>query len=275
MKPVKLAAHRGFSTFYPENTMRAFAEAVKLDIDMLEIDLHMTKDGEIVMMHDHTIDRTTDGSGLIREKTLAEMKALDAGSWKGEEFTGEKVPTFREFLEFMKDYPQLEINVELKDYPRDSGDFAFESCDKAIAMIEEYGISDRIYINTWSGELLLYIARKYNGKYRLHGYYPFFLNHGNVDVTPEEFYSYCHCVCLFNVRGVKNGKKVWCKDLVMNKKHFDKVKQYGCEPWVCFNPDTLSRIRRSFKNGAVGFTCNDPVLAGKFLDKSEARPLGK
>ena len=128
MNTVKLAAHRGFSAKFPENTLLAMREAVKLDIDMLEIDLHMTKDGEIILMHDHLVDRTSDGTGLIREKTFAEMRTLDVGAWKGEEFAGERVPTFREFLEFFKEYPELEVNVELKDYPGHSGDFAYESC---------------------------------------------------------------------------------------------------------------------------------------------------
>ena len=100
---IPVAAHRGNSKYFPENTMSAFRSAVALEPDMLEIDIQMTKDGEIVMMHDHTVDRTTDGTGLIREKTLEEIRRLDAGSWKGEEFRGEKVPTFVEFLKFMQD----------------------------------------------------------------------------------------------------------------------------------------------------------------------------
>ena len=96
--PISVAAHRGNSKYCPENTLAAFKSAMDLDPDMLEIDLHMTKDGEIIMMHDHTVDRTTNGSGLIREKTLAQMQALDAGSWKGEAFRGEKVPTFAELI---------------------------------------------------------------------------------------------------------------------------------------------------------------------------------
>ncbi|MBQ3956828.1 MAG: hypothetical protein II680_13145 [Clostridia bacterium] len=67
--PVSVAAHRGNAKFFPENTMAGFRNAVTLRPDMIELDLHMTADGEIVMMHDHRVDRTTDGKGLIREKT--------------------------------------------------------------------------------------------------------------------------------------------------------------------------------------------------------------
>ncbi|MBQ6876614.1 MAG: glycerophosphodiester phosphodiesterase, partial [Lachnospiraceae bacterium] len=81
---IPVAAHRGNSRYFPENTLCAFRSAIELGVDMVEFDLHMTKDGVLIVMHDHMVDRTTDGTGLIREKTLAEIKALDAGSWKGE-----------------------------------------------------------------------------------------------------------------------------------------------------------------------------------------------
>ena len=74
MKKIQLAAHRGFSECYPENTMIAFREALKLDIDMVETDVHMTRDGVLVLMHDHDLARTTDKQGLIREMDFAEVE---------------------------------------------------------------------------------------------------------------------------------------------------------------------------------------------------------
>lgn len=99
---IPVAAHRGNSKYFPENTMVSFQSAAVLEPDMIETDIHMTKDGELILMHDHAVDRTTNGAGLIREKTLREIRALDAGLWKGEKFKGEHVPTFEEFLEFLK-----------------------------------------------------------------------------------------------------------------------------------------------------------------------------
>lgn len=271
MHKVKLAAHRGFSQYYPENTMLAMREALKLDVDMLEIDLHMTSDGEIVLMHDHIVDRTTNGTGYIREKTLAEMRALDAGSWMDAKFAGEKVPTFREFLELLKDYPQMEVNVELKDYPEITGQFALDSCDKSLAMLEEYGMADRIYINSWSGELLTYISEKYNGRYRLHGYYPMYLNGGNFD--KDRYFSRMFCVCLFNQVLDENGKRVRLPDKVMAKEHFEFVQSQGVEPWVFYAPDNEEFLTRAIAYGAVGVTSNDPVFSGKVLDKLGVRKL--
>jgi len=268
MGSFKLAAHRGFSEFFPENTMLAMREAVKQDIDMVETDVHMTADGELVLMHDHTVDRTTNGTGLVREKTLAQMLELDAGSWKGSEFSGEKVPTFREFLDFMAQYPELEINVELKDYPHLCGDFAFISCDKTLAMLEEYHMTDRIYINCWSGEILSYIAEKYQGKYRLHGYYPMFLNSGKFD--KNTYYEKMFCICLFNRELQPDGSIVRLAEPLMAPEHYAFIKEQGVEPWIFIKP-TEEYLKKAIEYGAVALTANDVRLSAEILYKIGAR----
>ena len=250
---VRVAAHRGNSRWFPENTLPAFESAFTLPVDQMEIDLHMTKDGEIVMIHDHTVDRTTDGTGLVREKTLEEIRALDAGSWKGEQFRGEKIPLFREFLELVKDYPEMTVNVELKDYPREEDpEWAKVSADKAIAMIEEYGMGDRIWINCWSGELLEYVDAKYNHKYRLHGYFPFSLLHGKWSRHP---YEYMHCLCLF-------GSK---EKPVLPVMFFDDAKAHGVEPWGHYPGDEIEYYEESVNNGVMLLTCNDPAKCLEYL----------
>ncbi len=161
---IPVAAHRGNSEYFPENTMPAFESALELDIDMIETDIHMTKDGELIIIHDHSVDRCTDGKGLVMDLTLSEIRALDAGSWKGEEFKGAKVPTFREFLELVQSRKDLMFNIELKDYPHLQGDRAYESCDKVIAMLEEFDMADRCVITSFSGRLLEYVDEKYGQK---------------------------------------------------------------------------------------------------------------
>ncbi len=250
--PIPVAAHRGNAKYFPENTMIAFRSAAALDPDMIETDLHMTSDGVIIVMHDHKVDRTTDGEGLIREKTLAEMKTLDAGSWKGEEFRGERVPTFEEFLEFFKDYPEMLFNIELKDYPSDSGDFAYESANKAIAMMDAYGITERSVINTWSGELNEYLVEKYGDRVRIHAYSP----QEKMGRNQKRYvYDYAYCVCLF---GVKEAP-------VVEKYKFDHAKSYGVEPWVYYSVDTPEAYEKSIENGAMLFTSNDPAWAMQYL----------
>ncbi len=95
-------AHRGSSGNAPENTLVSFRKAIEMGADFIELDIHLSKDGELIVMHDETVNRTTNGKGKIRELTLAEIKGLDAGSWFNEEFKGVVVPTLGEVLELTK-----------------------------------------------------------------------------------------------------------------------------------------------------------------------------
>jgi glycerophosphoryl diester phosphodiesterase len=100
---VVLVAHRGLAPGLPENTLAAFQDVVSRGVRVIEVDLRGTADGEVVVMHDETVDRTTDGVGDVTTLTLAEVKALDAGSYAGAEFAGERVPTYEEALAFAQD----------------------------------------------------------------------------------------------------------------------------------------------------------------------------
>jgi len=113
-----IIAHRGASGLAPENTLASVQEALKIGARMIEIDIHTTKDGEIVVMHDADVSRTTNGVGLISQMTLEEIRSLDAGSWFGAKFSGEKVPTLDEVLRTVKG--KADLCVEVKDAnPRD------------------------------------------------------------------------------------------------------------------------------------------------------------
>jgi glycerophosphoryl diester phosphodiesterase len=107
-----LCAHRGAMTSHPENTLSAFKEAIQLGAHMIELDVRLTKDQKLVILHDATVDRTTDGSSTLADLTLAEVKSLDAGSWKSAEFKDEKIPTFAEALAVMPD--NIWLNIHLK-----------------------------------------------------------------------------------------------------------------------------------------------------------------
>ncbi len=109
-----IIAHRGASAAAPENTLAAFTLAVALGADGIELDVKLSKDGVPVIMHDLTVDRTTDGHGRVADLTLAELKKLDAGAKKDARFAGERVPTLAEVFEAVAD--KLWINVELTNY---------------------------------------------------------------------------------------------------------------------------------------------------------------
>lgn len=100
--PVRgLCAHRGASETHPENTIPAFMEAIAAGAQMIEFDIQLTKDSAMVIMHDETVDRTTNGTGKVSELTLHYIRQLDAGVKKGVQFTGTRVPTFEEVLAIM------------------------------------------------------------------------------------------------------------------------------------------------------------------------------
>jgi glycerophosphoryl diester phosphodiesterase len=92
-------AHRGASALAPENTMAAFEKAVELGADALELDLYVSRDGELVVIHDDTLDRTTDGCGPVHQRSLGELMTLDAGRWFGEGFAGQRIPTLAQVLD--------------------------------------------------------------------------------------------------------------------------------------------------------------------------------
>ncbi|MFC4076866.1 glycerophosphodiester phosphodiesterase [Salinithrix halophila] len=106
-------AHRGASGYAPENTLAAFDKAVKMRADYFELDVQRTKDGHLVLMHDNTVDRTTNGSGEVKDLTLKEIRQLDAGSWFSSQYAGEKVPTLEEVLDRYR-YQPINILIELK-----------------------------------------------------------------------------------------------------------------------------------------------------------------
>lgn len=145
----KIFAHRGSSGTHPENTITAFKEAVRLGVDGIELDIQLTKDGELVVIHDYTLDRTTDGTGKILDYTVEELKAFDAGSKFSPEFAGETIPTFREVLALLQD-TDIELNIEIKKPVKE--DTGIEK--KMIQELEEYQYSNRSIISSFNHDSL-------------------------------------------------------------------------------------------------------------------------
>jgi len=138
-------AHRGFSGVYPENTMLAFRKAIELGVDGIELDVHLTKDGEIVIIHDETVDRTAGVPGRIAEMTLEEVLKVDVSYVKGDQFGFCGIPTLREYFELVKDLPLI-TNIELK-----TNIIEYEGIEqKVYDMIKEFGLSDRVIISSFN-----------------------------------------------------------------------------------------------------------------------------
>jgi glycerophosphoryl diester phosphodiesterase len=110
--PFMVIAHRGASSYAPENTLAAFDLALQMGARHIELDVDLTSDGHIVVIHDDTVDRTTSGSGPVTSHTLAALQGFDAGSWFGARFAGERIPTFDEVLARYKG--RAHIHTEIK-----------------------------------------------------------------------------------------------------------------------------------------------------------------
>jgi len=136
--------HRGASKAAPENTLAAFQKAREMGADGVELDVMLCEDGEVVVMHDYTVDRTTNGHGQVKDLTLAQLKALDAGSWFGAQFAGERVPTLREVCVWAGQ--EMLLNIELKSV--DLGGSELER--KTIALVHEYGLEGRVVLSSFN-----------------------------------------------------------------------------------------------------------------------------
>jgi len=132
-------AHRGASSYAPENTFAAFDLAIEMGARHLELDVHFSSDGHLVVIHDDTVDRTTDGSGPVTSRSLAALSALDAGAWFDPRFKGERIPTLGAVLER---YWGAHLHVELKGH---SAGLA----QRAVDMVRSSGIATNVTITSF------------------------------------------------------------------------------------------------------------------------------
>jgi glycerophosphoryl diester phosphodiesterase len=135
-----ISAHRGFSAKAPENTLAALEAALEAGADVAEVDLRMTRDGHLVLMHDRSVDRTTGGRGRVSDLTLDEVRRLDAGAWFAPEFAGVAVPTLEEALRWSKG--RLGFLLELKNYPERQTAFL----SQVIRTIEQCAAEDFVLV---------------------------------------------------------------------------------------------------------------------------------
>jgi len=143
-KPL-IIAHRGSSSTAPENTIAAFRQAIIDRTDAIELDVHLTKDSEVVVIHDERLTRTTNGSGFVRKHTLTDIKKLDAGSWFQNKFAGETILTLEDvFVEYRN---KIGINVEIKTESMRRQNMLI--VDKCVALIESYNLTKSILVSSF------------------------------------------------------------------------------------------------------------------------------
>lgn len=148
-------AHRGVSAHYPENTIAAFVAASKLAIAGIELDVHLTADRELVVIHDETIDRTSNGFGYVKDYTLQELRAFDFGSWFSPEFEGESIPTLGDILELFAG-TNHRINIELK-----TDIFPYNGIEAlVIKEVAAYQMTERVIISSFNHESIQIVSQR-------------------------------------------------------------------------------------------------------------------
>jgi glycerophosphoryl diester phosphodiesterase len=144
-------AHRGASARAPENTLAAFRLAREFRADGVELDVALTADGVPVLLHDDTVDRTTDGSGMLSALTLEEVKRLDAGQWKGPEYSGERIPTLDEALAELQG---MIVNIEIKP----AADVE-PVARLVVDLVRKHGIASTAIISSFAWEAIEAVGR--------------------------------------------------------------------------------------------------------------------
>lgn len=147
-RPTKVIGHRGASNLAPENTLAAFELAFMLTLDGVELDIQRSVDGELIVFHDEDLSRTTNGTGWVGEKTLAELQTLDAGGWFDLRYEGESIPTLSEVFELMR-VNEMTLFLELKD-PHFYPDIEIEVAN----IIREYQFENRVQVRSFDHEAL-------------------------------------------------------------------------------------------------------------------------
>ncbi len=147
-----LIAHRGDNRNFPENTLAAFEGALAAGADMVELDVALSADGRPVVIHDDTLDRTTSGAGRVSARTLAEIEALDAGSWFSPRFSGERAPTLEAVFRRMGG--RIRINVEIKkEAAKTAGPFP-DVCGQVAGLIRQHGLAGSVLVSCFDDAVL-------------------------------------------------------------------------------------------------------------------------
>lgn len=242
MKDTLVIAHRGFSGLYPENTMLAFKKAKEAGAHGIELDIHLTKDGEIIICHDEDIKRTSNGEGLIKDMTIKEIQeyeflnSMDFASYPKEDITA---PSLNDFLAWLKD-TELFVNIEIKN-----NIFRYQGIvKKTLDLVEKYNLKDRVIISSFNhhtirevkdldGEIecgflnssSLLNPGKYCKDHRAEYYHPLFISLDEEDL-----------------KDLKENNILINTWTVNEKDHMEKVLKMGVNSIITNFPDLLLKL---------------------------------
>ena len=235
-------AHRGASYHAPENTLSAFQLARDMGADGIELDVQLSHDGTAVVIHDATVDRTTDGFGAVADLTLAELKELDAGSWVSSDFAGERIPTLTEVFEAVGQ--DLLLNLELKVMVSEPTGLE----EVVVSLIAHYGMEGRVLISSFNPLALQRVRRA-------HPHIPLALLYG-ASLPGAELERW--------VQDLQPLAALHPEHRLVNATHLAWAREHNCRvnTWTVDEP---KEMRRLLALGVEGLITNRPDLLGVIL----------
>lgn len=245
MAQCNIITHRGANKYAPQNTLPAFKRAVEIGTDGFETDVHLTKDGKVVLCHNYSIDETSDGKGNISDMVLDELKRYDFGSYFNPKYKDTEIPTLAEFLEFVQTTDIKVLNIEIKPPQNKS----MKVVEETLKIVNEYDLIDRLLISSFSPEVLR-TAKALESKCKTG-----FLYSPKSPTTPTMFW-----------RATEYAKNLKCDALhpyflFVNEKYVKEAHDAGImvNPWTVNNPDFIHKM---FKYGVDGIISDLPDITG-------------
>jgi glycerophosphoryl diester phosphodiesterase len=247
---IKIIAHRGAPKIAPENTLPAIKAALEIGVDMIEIDVHQTKDHYLVVIHNEKVDKTTNGRGYVREMTLDEIKSLDAGSWFDTGFAGTTVPTLQEVFEIMDDTTRLLIEIK-KGSP-----FYPDIEARVLEAVEAHDFRDRVLIKSFERHVVEY-----------------FHNHAPDIPAGKSFAYHIPFLGLIIDRGLRCGSVYSYKAdflhphrLTASQRHIGKAREAGYKVFV-WDVHTEERMRKFIERGVHAIETDYPDVLKRILEE--------
>ena len=250
-------AHRGASGTHPENTLIAVQAGINKGADMIEIDVHMSSDGEAIVIHDATLERTTNGEGEVKDFTTAELQTLDAGSWFDSTFEGEKLPSLAEVLQLVNGQKQLLIELKQGKAGRYEG---LEQ--RCIELVNQHNARSWVILQSFESETVDEM-RRIDGDLEIHK-----LIGGDMPVLPAYFDGETQWGNILNYPGVQ-AINPWFKTLnqrFINQAHDNSLKVFT---WTVNEEEDM---RSLIEMGVDGIITNFPERLKPLLLKEQAAP---
>lgn len=252
MKKCNVISHRGANKYAPQNTLPAFEKSVQIGVDGFETDVHITKDGQLILCHNYTIDETSNGKGKISQMTLEELEKYDFGSYFSPKYKGTKIPRLEEFLSFVETTDISVLNIELKSPEENETAIVSET----IRLVKEHNLFDKLIISSFDPKLLVE-AKEIDADCKTGFLY-----------SPDKKTTYKNRMIS---RPIEYAKSIGVDALhpihfFVDEKYVKKAHEAGLmvNPWTV---DSLKAIEKMIRCGVDGIITNFPDVVSGLLYK--------